>query len=131
MEIKVLRAKAKLSQKQMAERLELTAQTIQKYESGERNIPGTVQKLMRYEFAQYLPEAERLAAEPGESYGGETKEQLQKCLEENSSLKDQVKDLPHIKEQNNLLKRTVELLEDQVRMYKERLNLTNGNSKTA
>ena len=131
MEIKVLRVKAGLSQKEFAERIGLTAQTVQKYESGERNIPVTVQKLIRYEFAPFLPEEERLFAEPGTPYEKEANQELQKCLKENDSLRNQVKELPHIKEQNNLLRRTVELLEDQVKMYKDRLSMTNGNSKTA
>lgn len=131
MEIKVLRAKANLSQKEMAERMGLTAQTIQKYESGERNIPATVQKLIRYEFAEYLPEEERLRAATGTTDETGTPGELQKCLEENTALRDQVKELPHLQEQNHLLRRTVELLEDQVGLYKERLDILKRHGKRA
>lgn len=133
MEIRVLRAKANLSQKEMAERMGLTAQTIQKYESGERNIPATVQKLIRYEFAQFLPEKERLIAEPVVDYEQGKSQELKKCLEENNILQDQLKDLPHLKEQNHLLRRTVEILEEQIELYKERVNILtgNGNGKSA
>lgn len=47
-----------LSQKEFGLRLDLTSQTINKYEAG-RNTSKSIQKLIRYEFAEFLPE-ERL-----------------------------------------------------------------------
>lgn len=59
MNIKELRKKTGLSQREFAIRLGLTSQTITNYESGYK-ISASVEKLIRYEFAEFLPEKERL-----------------------------------------------------------------------
>ena len=91
-------------------------QTISKYEKEPDKIPDSIQKLIRYEFAEYLPEEERLtvhleAKEAPASYG---------LAEE-------------VKKENEYLKRELEsqkkitaLLEDQVAMYKKLLETKEG-----
>lgn len=59
MNIKVLRKNIGLSQREFGERLGLTSQSITKYESGAK-VSSSVEKLIRYEFAEFLPEKERL-----------------------------------------------------------------------
>ena len=131
MTIKELRQKANLTQREFGERLCVQSQTILKYEKEERKVPESIQKLIRYEFAEYLPEEERLIAKvagPGDS---EENPEVGRLLEENAVLQDQVREIPHLKEQNILLKRTVELLEDQVQLYKDKLTMTTSKGKTA
>ena len=60
MNIKEIRFKVNLTQKEFADKICLKAQTVQKYESGERNIPESIKKLIRYEFAEHLPPEEAL-----------------------------------------------------------------------
>ena len=107
MKIKVLRAQVDLSQKAFAERLGLTAQTIQKYESGSRNIPDSIEKLIRYEFAEYLTKGEGLTSKKiGNSKveNGET----ENFQDENETLKKRVKELEQDKAD---LKRDKEMLQ--------------------
>ncbi len=130
MNIKYLREKINLSQKAFGKRLGLSAQSILNYESG-KNIPESVQKLIRYEFAEYLPEEERIASELGEKKtsiaGNEVYSQLR---EENQALKQQVLLAKEHEEYIKLQRRTIELLEDQIKLYKDRLSLEDK-SKTA
>lgn len=126
MNIKELRSKTGLSQKEFGKRLGLTSQSITKFEGGGK-ITETVQKLIRYEFAEYLPAEERLTAGVAAGTAPAHSRELEQCLEEKTALQDQLKELPHLQEQNQLLKRTVELLEDQVGLYKERVSLLTGN----
>ncbi|MDT0689345.1 short coiled-coil protein [Salegentibacter sp. F188] len=65
MNIKELRAKTGLSQKEFGARLGLTSQSITKFEAGGK-VTDTVKKLIRYEFSQHLPEEERLYPVEGE-----------------------------------------------------------------
>lgn len=129
MNIKVLRARLNLSQKDFGERICVTAQTVQKYESGDRNIPETVQKLIRYEFADFLPEEERLiSSSPGQSTI--KNEDFRKLQDENENLKQQALLAKEHEEYIKLQRRTIELLEDQVKLYKNMLPETDR-SKTA
>lgn len=118
MKIKVLRAQTNLSQKDFAKRIGLTAQTVQKYESGERNIPDTVAKLMRYEFAEFLPPEERLIATVSNRGATVENEEIKRLRRDSEELQATVKDLEYAKEHIGLLKRTVKALEDQIRMYR-------------
>jgi len=54
MNIKHLRLKTGLSQAAFGERIGLKGQSILLYEKGERNIPESVLKLIKYEFAEHL-----------------------------------------------------------------------------
>jgi len=62
MNIKELRNKTGLTQREFGERLGVQSQTILKYEKEERKIPDTVKKLIRYEFAKFLSEEDLLLA---------------------------------------------------------------------
>lgn len=128
MNIKELRSKTGLSQKEFGTRLGVTSQSITKYEAGGK-ITETIKKLIRYEFAEYLPEEERLTVKKVPA--GEETAELQELREKNAVLEDQVKEVSHLKEQNSLLKRTVELLEDQVQLYKEKLEINTGSNRPA
>ena len=131
----MLRAKADLSQKAFGEKICVKAQTIQKYESGERNVPDSIQKLIRYEFAKYLPETERLYPE-----GIGSNEDL--SADENSiytNLKEDFKELQekyalaaNLKEIVAYQKETINSLKDQIQMYKDQLGISGpGNKQTA
>ncbi len=128
MNIKELRSKTGLSQKEFGARLGLTSQSITKFEAG-GTLTDTVKKLIGYEFAEFLPENEQSVTvhSKGLSSKGEEIQQLQR---ENEELKGALKDTEHLKEHNVLLKRTIELLEDQVKMYKNILG-EEDKSKTA
>lgn len=129
MNIKDLRAKTGLSQRKFGDRLGLQGQSILLYEKEERKIPESIQKLIRYEFAEFLSEDERLSS--GDNHGAIFKnEEISELRNENEDLKARVKDAEHLKEHNLLLKRTIELLEDQVKMYKNILG-EEDKSKTA
>lgn len=141
MNIKVLRAKTDLSQKTFGERICVKAQTVQKYESGERNVPDSIQKLIRYEFAEYLPEEERLipGAEPSNNSNATVKnEEFENIRLERDKLLQDVELLKALADgAKNLEKvivaqeKNIQLLEDQVKLYKERLNIDDTRSKTA
>lgn len=107
MKIKVLRAQVDLSQKAFAERLGLTAQTIQKYESGSRNIPDSIEKLIRYEFAEYLTNGEGLTSKKNGNSKVENGE-TENFKVENETLKKRVKELEQDKAD---LKRDKEMLQ--------------------
>ena len=133
-DVKVIRVKARLSQKEFGERICVKAQTVQKYESGDRNIPESIQKLIRYEFAKQLPEEDRLYPE-----GQAAKEQLSadenqeyiNLKKENENLKAKAAFSDSLQQIIDLQKKTIQSLEDQVKLYKDRLNLEGGRSKTA
>ena len=132
MDIKELRIRTDLTQREFGERICVQSQTILKYEKKERKVPASIQRLIRYEFAKYLPEGERLIPDLGEqTISPNPNQELEKYLEENTELKDQLRELPHIKKENSLLEGTIGILKDQVRMYKEQLGITNGNGKIA
>lgn len=129
MNIKVLRAKIDLSQKAFGEKICVKAQTIQKYESGERNIPETVQKLIRYEFAEFLPEDERLI--PGAQAAGNgnatvDNEEIKRLKEELTTARATAALAEGFQQMINMQNKTIALLEDQVQLYKDRLNVDGG-----
>ena len=158
MNIRHLRSKAGLTQKEFGERLGVQSQTILKYEKNERKIPQTILKLIQYEFAEYL-EGEGLKVKIREEDTRPTWEMFSEISEENHKLKgykDQVNKLKvevnrlnNLKDNNNrdykeleqklensekinqLLKENNEILKDQIRMYKEKLNIEEPPSKTA
>jgi DNA-binding XRE family transcriptional regulator len=129
MNIKDLRELTRLSQKDFGKRIGVKYQTILLYEKG-KNVPETVQKLIRYEFAEFLPEEERLVSGPGENNGGATVDTtgIEALKKENEALKEKLKNAQRVA---NLLERNTELLEDQVKIYKDRLNIIDDKSKTA
>ncbi|QED37989.1 helix-turn-helix transcriptional regulator [Antarcticibacterium arcticum] len=128
MNIKELRSKIGLSQKEFGSRLGLTSQSITKFEAGGK-LTETVKKLISYEFAEFMPEEERLFSK---STAGENalKEEIKKLELERTELQHQVEQIPHLKEQISLLKRNIQSLEDQVDLYKKMLNIE-SQSKTA
>lgn len=128
MNIKELRSETGLSQKEFGLRLGLTSQSITKFEAGGK-LTDTVKKLISYEFAEFLPEEERMFSK---STAGENalKEEIKKLELEKTELQHQVEEIPHLKEQISLLKRNIQSLEDQVDLYKRMLNIE-GKSKIA
>lgn len=122
MNIKPIREKTGLSQKEFGLRLGLTSQSITKYEAG-YNVSETVKKLIRYEFAEFLTEEERLVANPLNIDD----------LKRNAALKKEVQELKakleNLQKYNNLQDKTIKSLDDQVKMYKDQLK-TKEKSKT-
>jgi len=128
MNIKVLRAKIDLSQRAFGERICVKAQTIQKYESGERNIPDSIQKLIRYEFAEFLPEEERLipGAQPHVSDNKMVSiEEYEKVVDERKKLLEGAKNVEKIIYMQD---KTISVLEDQVQLYKEHIKIKGGSN---
>ncbi len=76
-----------------------------------------------------MPEDERSVTVHFQSVSSQG-EEIQQLRRENEELKAAVKDSEHLKEHNSLLKRTIELLEDQVKMYKNIIG-EEDKSKTA
>ena len=130
MNIKEIRSKSGLSQKDFGARLGLTSQSITKFEAG-GNITETVKKLIRYEFAEYLPEEERLFSKAGNGTATANATAIKKLQEENEKLREQARLANSLQEIVNLQKRNIELLEDQVKLYKEKLNIAEDKSKSA
>lgn len=129
MNIKQLRSRTGLSQKDFGSRLGLTSQSITKFEAG-GNITDSITKLIRYEFAEYLPEEERLSMVGNGEITYENKE-VSILRKENEALTQQ---LAMVKDQDDyitVLKENIILLKEQVQHYKERLNITDDRSKTA
>ncbi len=129
MNIKKLREKTKLSQKAFGEALGLSPQSILNYEAG-KNVPETVKKLVRYEFAEYLPEEERLL-KSGLSEGTFESEEINILKKENEFLKQQVSKVKDQEDYITVLKENIVLLKEQVQHYKDQLNITDDRSKTA
>ena len=137
MNIKALRTKTGLTQKAFGERLGLTSQSITKLEAG-GNITDTLKKLIRYEFAEYLPENERLTATVGNGNATAENETINQLQRENEELKkrlstagDQEAYIEVLKDNIALLKQQIELYKDQVELYKKRPAEENDRSKTA
>lgn len=130
MNIKDLRELTNLSQKEFGERIGVKYQTILLYEKG-KNVPETVQKLIRYEFAKFLPEEERLYPE-GAAIKPQVSEEEQAAYssleKENEGLKEKLKNAQQVAD---LMARNIELLEDQVRLYKQQLDLKDNRSQSA
>ena len=129
MNIKELRARTGLSQKDFGSRLGLTSQSITKFEAG-GNITASIQKLIRYEFAEYLPEEERLL-KSGLSEGTFESEEINILKKENEFLKQQVSKVKDQEDYITVLKENIVLLKEQVQHYKDQLNITDDRSKTA
>ena len=138
MNIKELRAKTGLSQRKFGEKLGLQGQSILLYEKEERKIPESVQKLISYVFAEYLPENERLTATVGNGNATAENETINQLQRENEELKkrlstagDQEAYIEVLKDNIALLKQQIELYKDQVELYKKRPAEENDRSKTA
>lgn len=100
MNVKELRERTGLSQKDFGSRLGLTSQSITKFEAG-GNVTETVRRLIRYEFSQFLPEGEGLGV-------GANDEALKRLGAENEKLQQRVEDLERDKED---LKKDKEMLQ--------------------
>ncbi len=100
MDIKELRIKTGLSQREFGERLGLTSQSITKYEAG-ASVSTSVQRLIRYEFAKFLPENERLGVDPGNIKAAhkERKEDLSRYEEKVIQLENLIAELKKDKDQ--------------------------------
>ncbi len=121
--IKKLRSDANLTQKEFGEKIGLNRyQTISKYEKDPESIPVTVQKLIRYEFAEFLPEEERLAVATASHPTQSQDSPLQELKAENEQLKKRVADLEQDKED---LRKDKEMLQ----LHIKTLTGTTGNSE--
>jgi transcriptional regulator with XRE-family HTH domain len=129
MNIKQLRSRTGLSQKDFGSRLGLTSQSITKFEAG-GNITDSIKKLIRYEFAEYLPEEERLSMAGNSEVTVENKE-VSILRKENEALKQKLAMVKDQEDYITVLKENIILLREQVQHYKERLNITDDRSKTA
>lgn len=128
MKIKELRSLTGLSQKDFGERIGLRPQSIMKYEKEIREVPDTVKRLLRYEFAEYLPEESRLIATPTDAAQKMNFEEMRKLEILNQERNSFKKDLEHALDTIQLQNKTIALLEDQVQLYKDRIKLISGSS---
>lgn len=122
MDIKELRGKINITQREFGERLGVQPQTILKYEKGDRNVPESIQKLIRYVFAEFLPEEERLAVATASHPTQSQDSPLQELKAENEQLKKRVADLEQDKED---LRKDKEMLQ----LHIKTLTGTTGNSE--
>ncbi len=129
MNIKELRSKTGLSQKDFGSRLGLTSQSITKFEAG-GNITASIKKLIRYEFAEYLPEEERLLISSNSQVTLKNNEVII-LRKENEALKQQISMVKDQEDYITVLKENILLLKEQVQHYKDQLNITDDRSKTA
>jgi transcriptional regulator with XRE-family HTH domain len=107
MELFALLKKSGLNTKEISQRLHLGIRTVQNYANGSQEIPEYIKKLIRYEFAEYLPKEEGLVSKKignSEVGNGET----ENFKEENETLKKRVKELEQDKAD---LKRDKEMLQ--------------------
>ena len=120
MNIKKLRDKLKLSQRAFGKRLGVSPQTVLLYEKGQ-NVPESIQKLIRYEFAEHLPESERLVSEPKDPEYEKSREgeilRLQQRIEELEKLNKE------------LVQDKKDLRDDKKRLLLQLENLTTGEAK--
>lgn len=72
MELLQLLDRAGFKKKEIAARLCIGLRSVQNYANGTQPVPESVEKLIRYEFAQDLPEEERLVAESEKAYSKES-----------------------------------------------------------
>lgn len=134
MNIKQLRKVADLTQRELGERLGVQSQTILKYEKEERKIPESIQKLIRYEFAEFLPEEERLipgAQPPGSGETTVNNEEVKRLKEELATAIATAQKAEGLQQMIDMQHKTIALLEDQVQLYKDRLNIIGDKGKTA
>lgn len=107
MELFALLKKSGLNTKEISQRLHLGIRTVQNYANGSQEIPEYIKKLIRYEFAEYLPKEEGLVSKKiGNSEVG--KGETENFKEENETLKKRVKELEQDKAD---LKRDKEMLQ--------------------
>ncbi len=121
--IRGLRKASNLTLEEFAQRLGIKRyQTVSKYEKEPDKIPETIQKLIRYEFAEYLPEEERLTVHV------EAKEDSA----DYSLIEDLKKENEYLKRDLESQKKITALLEEQIAMYKKLLETKEaGQSKQA
>lgn len=125
MNIKELRAKLNLTQKEFGERIGMQQQTILKYERGERNIPLNVQLLIRYMFAEHLPEKERLY----QNLDIQTEvEEIEELKKQNEQLLERIKELER---REKGLEKDKEMLQLHIETLTRKQAEDHSNSKTA
>ncbi|WP_170116588.1 helix-turn-helix domain-containing protein [Mesonia algae] len=127
MEIKRLRKKLNLTQVEFGKIINKSHATIRKYESGEIEVPGNIKELLRLKYPQHFS-TEKLQVtvlEPGENYTNFKKELHHKTLEVERLLERNAE----LMKINGLQARNIELLEEQIQLYKDRLK--NYEGKTA
>lgn len=129
MNIKELRSKTGLSQKDFGSRLGLTSQSITKFEAG-GNLTASIKKLICYEFAEFLSEEERLLTSTKSEVNFENTE-VKVLRKENEALKHQVALVKDQEDYITVLKENITLLKEQVQHYKEQLNIPDNRSQTA
>ena len=121
MNIKELRKKTNLSQKAFGEDLGLSPQSILNYEAGS-NVPESINKLIRYVFAKYLPEEEALIKGNmngiQEPYENTVLKQIEK---KNESLLQRVHELENDKK----------MLTNYIKSLEHQLGIDNDNQQTA
>jgi transcriptional regulator with XRE-family HTH domain len=107
MELFALLKESGLNTKEISKRLHLGIRTVQNYANGSQEIPEYIKKLIRYEFADYLPKGEGLTSKKIENSKVENGE-TENFKDENEILKKRVKEL----EQDKVdLKRDKEMLQ--------------------
>ena len=131
MDIKDLRSKTGLSQRKFGERLGLQGQSILLYEKNERKVPESIKKLIRYEFAEFLPQEERLIVTPLEDATPVNFDDLRKIESLKKELEDWKAKYENLQRFNALQEKTISSLEEQIKLYKDRMDLEGGRSKTA
>lgn len=134
MNIKELRRKIDLSQNEFGERIGLKGQSILKYEKGDRELPTSIERLIRYEFAEFLPEEERLIPGAQPPSNGETtvdNEEVKRLKEELNTANATAQKAEGLQQMIDMQHKTIALLEDQVQLYKDRLNIISDKGKTA
>jgi len=117
-----------ISSKEISSRLEIGLRTVQNYISGKQQIPESIKRLIQYEFAEFLTEDERLIATLVDVATLVNFDDLKKIEELKNHVKSLEKDLQHAKDTVELQKKTIALLEDQVQLYKDRLNISGGSN---
>ncbi|MFV8280540.1 helix-turn-helix domain-containing protein [Christiangramia marina] len=130
MDIKLLRSKTGLSQKEFGTRLGLTSQSITKFEAG-ANITSSIKKLIRYEFAEFLPESERLVSKEALQQVSHDSAEVEKLRQELELARMKAEKAESLQQMVDMQNKTIQLMEDQLQMYKERLSLSGDASKTA
>lgn len=131
MDIKQLRKDADLTQREFGERLGVQSQTILKYEKEERKIPESIQKLIRYEFAEFLPENVRLVSKDAAKRITQDYAEVEKLKRELDMARMKAEKAESLQQMVDMQNKTIQLMEDQIQLYKERLSLSGDTSKTA
>jgi|GEM_PF-4813821 len=108
--------KLSIPTKDIAERLGIGLRTCQNYINGSQKIPTPIGKLINYEFVVF---------DNGNLSGNDFNNSYHSLKLENERLTDRIGELEKL---NSLQARNIELLEEQIQLYKDRVKLNNGKS---